>query len=655
VSGDAGGRRFACGGDGGRRPHVRGLFGCGVESGEFNFGRGREASGGLAFGKGTLYVADTSNHRVQGFYLPQFQLRFVLGKRGRDGYECGAGAGEFDRPKDVAVDSRENLYVLDYGNGRIQKFNRFGEFLRSVGEGGKRPPQRPESIAIDKDDFIYVADSGRSTVEKFDPGGEWHSTVVEWPADIPEQFRDPARPTQPSAVAVDSGGIVYVGERGAGDLSVHLFGQEPGPARGYLGRVGKYADVCFKLVVDGEGRLYASCGAGGEVLLCGGEGRYAGAGTYYSRVFDSTVEACEWHRLALDVGTAEKSTLELFFRVSDTRFARDAKEDALLPWRRLFVTPQSSVAVEDALFREARGRYMQLKFVFTGDGFHTHRVRAAQLYFQRLSYLRYLPATYQEDEEGRQFLERFLSIFESVSLEIEQEIAGVAQYFDPEAVSSEFLDWLGTWLAVLRDNNWPEEKRRELLKSAYQLYKLRGTAQGLVQIIKLFTGGETFIVEHHALQTPMVLGAQAALGSSTVVGKSPTRGLVLEESSDIGGFALIEGDEPPEKPFEAGAYDFTVVADTSRLEGEAQMRALRRLVEEEKPAHTRCFLRAGGRPLRLGVSALLQVDTRLPKGFETARLGFNSRLGRETFLGKRFRRWGVIGRRSTIKVDTVLH
>lgn len=660
-SGGVEGRKLACAGDHRRPWRARGLFGCGVENGEFRFKRGREASGGLAFGKQTLYVADPFNHRVQGFYLPQFQLRLVLGKQGHCGPVSGTGKGEFDQPKEIVTDSKENLYVLDYGNERIQKFNRLGKFLRFIGTGGKHALQKPESIAIDKEDFIYVVDSGTATVERFDSNGEWQNTPVEWPADIPEQFRSVKPPTQPSAVAVDEDGIIYVGERGEGDdLSIHLFDQKQrvDPAckyLKYLGSFGNYSGGCFKLLLDGEGRLYASCGPEGEVLLFAGEGQFEEKGAYYSKVFDSTIEACEWHRLALDIEPAEKSTLELLFRVSDDPFDCDEKEGNLLRWRPLFSTPHGSVAVEDALLPKAVGRYLQLMFVLTGDGLHTHKVKRAELYFQRLSYLRYLPATYQEDEDGKYFLERFLSIFESVSFEIEQEVAGVAKYFDPEAVTGEFLDWLGTWLAVLRDNNWPEEKRRELLKRAFRLYKIRGTTRGLRQMIELFTGGGTFIIEHQGLQTPMVLNANSILGRSTVVGKSFAKRLVLGESSRIGEFALIEADEPVEKPFEVGVYDFTVIADTSKLKTDAQMQALRRLVEEEKPAHTRCFLRAGGEAMQLGGRVLLEVDTRLSKGFETARLGLTSQIGKGTFLGKRFRRRGVIGMRSTIAVDAVLH
>jgi phage tail-like protein len=652
----AGKQHFACNGCGRHTCHVRGLFGCGGDGGEFMFRNDGEASGGLAFGRETLYVADTFNHRVQGFSLPEYQLRLVLGKRDRCSYLSGAGKGEFNQPKDVVTDSRENLYVLDYGNRRIQKFDRLGRFLQFVGAGGPHRLEKPEGFALDNEDYLYVVDSGTATVERFGPDGTWKNTVVEWPKNIPEQLRDPGRPTQPSAVAVDEDGIIYVGEKGEGSLSIHLFDQKLDPDLRYLGHFGEYTGECFKLVVARDGRLFASCDPGG-VLLFAGETDFQKEGTYYSKVFDSTIESGAWHRLDLDIQPAQKTTLTAYFRVSDTAFHRDRKEDALLPWLDLFSTPSGGVAVEDALFKKAVGRYLQLKLVLTGDGFHTDKVKQARVYFERNSYLRYLPAAYQEDEAGRDFLERFLSIFESMSLDVEQEIEGVAKYFDPGAreVNAEFLEWLGAWLAVLRDNNWPEEKRRDLLRRAFQLYALRGTKLGLIQMIQLLTGGKTSVIEHHRLQTPMVLGANATVGMSTVVGKTSAKRLVLEESSQIGAFALIEADEPAEKPFEAGAFDFTIMADASQLKGDAQLGALRRLVEEERPAHTRAFLRTAAGAMQLGGSAVLEVDTKLSKGFETARLGVTSRIGTGTFLSKRFRRRGVIGTRSTLTVDAVLH
>ncbi|HIA57640.1 MAG TPA: hypothetical protein EYN97_09580, partial [Candidatus Lambdaproteobacteria bacterium] len=34
----------------------------------------------------------------------------------------GSAPGEFERPTDMTVDSQGNIYVVDFGNNRIQKF-----------------------------------------------------------------------------------------------------------------------------------------------------------------------------------------------------------------------------------------------------------------------------------------------------------------------------------------------------------------------------------------------------------------------------------------------------------------------------------------------------------------------------------------------------
>ena len=52
----------------------------------------------------------------------------------------GAGAGQFDRPIDVAVAPDGNVYVADYFNERVQYFTPAGSFLgmwylQTMGEG----------------------------------------------------------------------------------------------------------------------------------------------------------------------------------------------------------------------------------------------------------------------------------------------------------------------------------------------------------------------------------------------------------------------------------------------------------------------------------------------------------------------------------------
>ena len=60
-----------------------------------------------------------------------------LGKWG----EQGGAPGQVDGPSGLAFDSRDNLYVVDHKNSRIQKFTTSGDYLSGWGEAGGGPGQ----------------------------------------------------------------------------------------------------------------------------------------------------------------------------------------------------------------------------------------------------------------------------------------------------------------------------------------------------------------------------------------------------------------------------------------------------------------------------------------------------------------------------------
>ncbi|CAF3745094.1 unnamed protein product, partial [Rotaria socialis] len=68
---------------------------------------------------GTLYVADSHNHRVmrqtQG---DTKQGTVIVGGNGK-----GAGANQFNVPIGLSFDRHGNLYVVDMGNNRVQRFS----------------------------------------------------------------------------------------------------------------------------------------------------------------------------------------------------------------------------------------------------------------------------------------------------------------------------------------------------------------------------------------------------------------------------------------------------------------------------------------------------------------------------------------------------
>jgi hypothetical protein len=82
-------------------------------------------------------------------------------------------------PCDVVCDSLGNIYVLDSGNNRIQKFNAEGKFLISIGRRGQGPRefQYASSLAIDSRDRIFVYDGGNLRIQILLTSGEMEEII----------------------------------------------------------------------------------------------------------------------------------------------------------------------------------------------------------------------------------------------------------------------------------------------------------------------------------------------------------------------------------------------------------------------------------------------------------------------------------------------
>ena len=133
---------------------------------------------------GSLWVADSGNHRVEHFssagaYLGQF------------GSE-GTGNGQFSSVSSVAVDAEGNVWVADASRGRVQEFNGKGAYLSQFSTSVGGQPTRPVSLAIDAQGSFWIADRESGRVEVFNHKGEFLMHVGEhsW-ANYPGQLVTP--------------------------------------------------------------------------------------------------------------------------------------------------------------------------------------------------------------------------------------------------------------------------------------------------------------------------------------------------------------------------------------------------------------------------------------------------------------------------------
>jgi len=194
---------------------------------------------------GRLLVADTHFYRVL-VYSTRGELLFQIG----DGVQ-GTTPGRFGYPTDVVIDRAGNFYVADYGdNDRIQVFSPEGKWLRQWGGHGYATGEflKPRALAIDEDDRIYVADSCNHRVQVFDTQGK---LLGHWG----KRGSAPGELSYPYDLAIGPDGALYVCEYGNHRVQKFSLDGEPLGIWGSAGRGPGQLYNPFALAVDHTGAV----------------------------------------------------------------------------------------------------------------------------------------------------------------------------------------------------------------------------------------------------------------------------------------------------------------------------------------------------------------------------------------------------------------
>lgn len=156
-------------------------------------------------GDGSIYVADTENNRIQHL-TPDGKILHVWGKFG-DTTTGNAPGGTFNQPWGLDVGPDGSVFVADTWNHRIQKFSSEGKFLKMWGYFGQAEGPNalwgPRDVAVDQEGNVFVTDTGNKRVVVFDLDGN-HITQFGGAGMAPGQFDEPV------GIAVDKTGNVYV-------------------------------------------------------------------------------------------------------------------------------------------------------------------------------------------------------------------------------------------------------------------------------------------------------------------------------------------------------------------------------------------------------------------------------------------------------------
>jgi hypothetical protein len=181
---------------------VREIGGPGWEDDQFDSPTGLWARDGI-----DVYVADYGNHRIQRF---DRSLNFVGTFSTR---ESDNPDERFGYPTDVALSRLGDLFICDTENTRVVKVNRFSRVERVFGgfDAGKGRLHSPSGLETGPHDRVYVLDPPRILI--FDTFGNYVADLA------PGFFKNP------SCLYADVDGVVVCDEG-----SLYCFDQEGRPA-----------------------------------------------------------------------------------------------------------------------------------------------------------------------------------------------------------------------------------------------------------------------------------------------------------------------------------------------------------------------------------------------------------------------------------------
>jgi DNA-binding beta-propeller fold protein YncE len=194
---------------------------------------------------GRLLVADTHFYRVL-VYSRTGELLLQIG----DGVQ-GTTPGRFGYPTDVVIDKAGNFYVSEYGeNDRIQVFSPKGKWLRQWGGHGYEPGEflRPRALAMDENELIYVADSCSHRIQVFDVQGK---LVRLWG----QRGSGPGDLSYPYDLAIGPDHCLYVCEYGNNRVQKFTLEGKPLGTWGHSGRQPGELSNPWALAIDHRGEV----------------------------------------------------------------------------------------------------------------------------------------------------------------------------------------------------------------------------------------------------------------------------------------------------------------------------------------------------------------------------------------------------------------
>ncbi len=242
--------------------------------------------------------------------------------------------------------------------------------------------------------------------------------------------------------------------------------------------------LCDGITITGDSLLLASSCAQGYACL---------------KAIDSGEKGFQWGRISFECVLAPDSMLLVRAYVSDAKqYGNSQNLDeflcTLVPGSsetRLVLNELYTLAGQgDDCYINRSGRYLWLMLEWVSSG-ESPRLDAIRIHMSGDHMMDYLPAIYHKDDD---FTRRFLSIFDSMLMDMERKIYDLPALFDYENAPDSMLSYLANWMCV-DTRNQSREETIDCIRNATRDYEELYTVRGIRRSVQRLTGYDPLIIE----------------------------------------------------------------------------------------------------------------------------------------------------------------
>lgn len=259
------------------------------------------------------------------------------------------------------------------------------------------------------------------------------------------------------------------------------------------------------LLTEGLAAGFSPLSKGGLLL-----NEKADVGYYFLKGFDTEEDGMSFNRLKLEDNFTAGVKLDVYILVQDSPYGEyqnrvvdieqllQCGEDVPSPAEKLTFLIQQGAKVfsnhTDILLHGLTGRYIWIALKSYNAEEHQYCLDGLQIEYPMQTFLDYLPQVYAE---GGAFLQRYIGIFQSLYLDVEETIDKLSLYLDPDTVPDKFLDYLCRWVGIDNSSEIFDKKQlRQVIKRAAFINSGKGTKTVLEELITLYAGTKPVIIEY---------------------------------------------------------------------------------------------------------------------------------------------------------------